>query len=142
MTYHKIVIPSIAWQFFDFTYKTNSNAVENWYCKQDEETQDMFTQTVDSCRDITNHLDWPHFRPLRGEPQKSLGIWEIGFCSLRREYRILGIFNGKKRAVLLGACFHKQRIYSPPEAIPTACDKAKLLGSGGGKLCERKKSSI
>lgn len=134
------MISSPVWKFFDFGYMGSGAAIENWYQGQEEETQDMFDETVEGCRNVQNHLDWPHFKHLHGKSQQH-GIWEIGFRSERREYRILGIFDGAKRAVLLGACFHKQKVYMPPGTIDEACHKVSVFRRGEGQLHERKNKS-
>lgn len=70
-------------------------------------------------------------------------IWELGFTSNKRQNRILGIFSEKERrqAIFLIGCYHKQKRYTPANALDTAFKRArdlqKDLQEGRASLNER-----
>jgi len=75
---------------------------------------------------------------LSGESRRER-IWELRFYADGRQYRILGKFGSiRKQAILLCGCYHKGRVYTPANAIETACKRSRALGSGEAKLCARK----
>ena len=118
MTYNKKVIQlraSSIWTFSDFVYLSGSNVIEAWYDTESEEVQNLFNALLKNIYKTENHLSWMGWRGyLKGEA-KQRHIWEIGFKAEKRQYRILGIFDHKKRkhAILLVGCYHKGKIYSP-----------------------------
>jgi hypothetical protein len=64
---------------------------------------------------------------LKGEPKKHR-IWQLDFVVDGRQYRVLGVFGSlRKQAVLLVGCYHKGKIYTPPNALETASKRARLL---------------
>jgi len=66
-------------------------------------------------------------------------IWELGFKAEKRQYRILGVFGKKrKQAILLTGCYHKQRVYTPTDALDLAYERSKALARKEGRLHERK----
>lgn len=53
------------------------------------------------------------------------------------QYRVLGMFNGQKRAVFLMGYYHKGGSYTPSGALETALKRKKLLEKGQCVLHER-----
>ena len=66
------------------------------------------------------------------------GIWELGFFADYRQQRLLGVFDGAKRAVFLMGCYHKGGNYTPPDALGTSLTRKSMLQKGQCKLYERK----
>lgn len=137
MTHNKKVIPfrqpkSATWAFEDFVYPNGNNPVESW-CEQ---LSDGVYQTLNSAlkdmAKIENHLNWTTWRRYLQGKAKKHRIWEIGFFSEGRQYRILGVFAGSKIVILLAGCYHKGKVYEPHDAIETAIKRAKALKEGTG----------
>lgn len=149
MTHNKKVIPfptSPVWTFWDF-----EQAIEDWY-QQDlsEEAQEAFNALLKNNRKVERTEQWPGFRRFLNRVEEK--IWELEFVADKRQYRLLCIFASnvapncwpsamgslRKQAVLLVGCYHKQRVYTPTNAIETAVKRAKALREGRAELRERK----
>jgi hypothetical protein len=92
---------------------------------------------LENCSKVENHTEWGHFKNLKGE-SRTEKIWEVGFTSEKREYRLFGIFTGQsKQAILLLGCYHKMKRYTPPDAFETAVKRARLWRQGKAGTCER-----
>jgi hypothetical protein len=102
-----------------------------------EEAQDGFDALLKNTSKTSNHLHWGGFKLLKGDA-KYEHVWQLDFIADKRQYRVLGVFHGKKQAVLLLGCYHKGAVYTPPNAIATACKRAKLLRDGRADTSERK----
>ena len=142
MTYNKKVIkfPSPGlWRFWDFIYEDGTNPIERWYINDlSDEARFTFDTLLKDIRKINNHLEWGCWRGyLRGKLREQR-IWEIGFFSDGRQYRILGVFRGSKQAILLVGCYHKQKNYTPTDALNSAYVRSKALSEGKGTCHERK----
>ena len=123
----------LLWAFEDFVYLNSSNPIEDWYNGECEEVQQSFDSLLKGIQKVDQHLNWVGWRGyLKGEAKESK-IWEIGFKARGKQYRIFGIFGSKKKhVILLVGCYHKQTIYTPPDAIATAIKRAKALAEGTG----------
>ena len=102
---------------------------------------------------ILENLITPQAKRLIGEPCESQDIlestikelqadeaidWELEFISDKRQYRVLGVFGpGRKEATLLVGCYHKQRVYQPPNALDEAVKRNKTLSEGRATRLER-----
>lgn len=143
MTYNKKVIPlPIAvsdWTFWDFVFLNDSNPVEDWRNDLSDEGKLNFNSALKAIINVDNPLHWvPLKRFLKGKYRK-YRIWELEFKADGRQYRILGNFGQeRKHAVLLAGCYHKVRIYTPPDALDSAFDRARWITEGRAKLRERK----
>ncbi|MBI3603517.1 MAG: type II toxin-antitoxin system RelE/ParE family toxin [Nitrospirae bacterium] len=139
MQNHKKVIllksPYI-WRFFDYV-EGEGNPIDGWYQNLGEEARDFFDDLLKNLAKIENHLEWGIRGFLKGKYQ-SERIWELGFKAEDKQYRILGIFDGTKRAVMLMGCYHKQRVYTPANALDTAYQRAKNLSAKKATIHERK----
>lgn len=145
MTYNKKVIDfptsSSAWSFWDFTFLNDSNPVEDWRVGDlSDEGKLNFNAVLKNIRTIENPIHWtPLKRFLKGKQYAKYRIWELEFKADGRQYRVLGNFGEKrKQAVLLMGCYHKTKVYTPPEALDSARDRARWLTEGRAKLRERK----
>lgn len=129
------------WTFEDFVYPNGSNPVEAWRDEQSGEAQGTFESVLKDMRKIDDHLNWGAWRGyLHGEAKKHK-IWEVGFKADGRQYRVFGIFAGTKVIILLAGCYHKNKVYTPPDAIPTAIKRARALKEGTGKTHARQIST-
>lgn len=83
--------------------------------------------------------DWVGSRGFLKGKYREMKIWELGFQADKRQYRILGVFGKKrKQATLLVGCNHKQRVYTPPDALDLAFERSKKLLRGEARQHERK----
>lgn len=118
--------PTYFWSFADYV-EGRQNPIENWYSGElSEDARFQFDSLVKNTAKIENHLQWGGFKFLSGKPKK-YSIWQLDFIADRRQYRVLGIFQPGRRAVLLEGCYHKGKIYTPQGALETACKRAKNL---------------
>lgn len=136
---HIKVIPSAGsrWTFWDYVPGKN-NPIQEWYDGLGFEAQTLFDAVLENCSKTENPNNWSGFkRFLKGAAQAEK-IWELEFRADKRQYRIFGIYgNERRQAILLAGCYHKQRVYTPPNVIDTACKRAKDYKAGKGGLRER-----
>jgi len=123
------------WSFFDYV-DGGVNRIQEWYETLSEEAQDRFQALLKNTRKIQNHLDWGGFKYLKGIA-KVERIWQLDFIADKRQYRLLGIFQPGRQAVLILGCYHKGENYTPRDAIETACRRAKALREGRASTDER-----
>jgi len=140
LTHNKKVIilkpsPSPTWTFFDFAYLSGGTPISDWYNGLSERGQNIVNGLLKANHKIQNPMNWMGFRKYLKGQQK--GIWELGFYAEDRQYRLLGVFNGEKRAVFLMGCYHKSGNYTPPDAMYTALKRKNLLAKGECTLHER-----
>src|SRR5579863_9024034 len=115
----------VAWAFHDYTER-GQNPIESWYRDDLSDAGRFgFDALLKDRAKTANHLEWG-LKPLKGEARK-LHIWEVKFVADGRQYRVLGIFRPGKQAVLLIGCYHKGKVYTPPNALDTAVERAKAL---------------
>jgi hypothetical protein len=132
---HKKVIPfpSSGWCFFDY-----AKEIEDWYQGLSEEGQDIFQTLLKTNSKAVIPNQWTGCKMLQGKCKKE-GIWEWRFFADYCQQRLLGIFGeGRKTAIFLIGCFHKQDIYTPPECLDSAIKRAREVRDGSAKLNERK----
>ena len=132
-----IVKPVIHWSFYDFV--DSKNQIEEWYAN---ELTDLGRFTFDTDlknrAKTKNQLEWGGFETWRFGEAKDLGIWELKFSADGKQHRVFGIFRPGRQAVLLIGCYHKQKRYTPANALETACKRAKALRDGKAGTIERK----
>jgi hypothetical protein len=127
------------WTFFDFGYVSGGTPIQDWYDGLSEYGKQLLNDILKNNKKIANHLQWSGFRRyLKGGEMQGQGIWELGFFADDRQYRLLGVFDGEKRAVFLMGCYHKGGNYTPPDALGTALTRKNMLQKGQCKLYERK----
>lgn len=116
------------WRFFDFAYANGNNPIAEWH---DETLSDRGQELLNNLLKTNSKIEIPikwtgSLRHLRGD---MVGIWEVRFWDGAQQ-RLLGIFDGAKRAVFLVGCYHKGGRYTPEDALQTA-RKRKLLWKNG-----------
>ena len=141
LTYNKKVIefPLFkGWRFFD--YVDGSNPVEQWYVGElSEDAQFAFTATLKDIQKVENPQHWLCFKRFLSGQYRKHRIWELWFqCGDKRQYRILGTFGPERwQVTLLTGCFHKSKVYTPPDALDLAYKRAAALTEGRAQRYER-----
>jgi hypothetical protein len=132
-----ISFPSPAqWIFRDFV-DSGVNRIQDWYEGLSEEAQDQFDSLLKNTSKIPNHLQWGGFKFLKGEAKKER-LWQLDFFADDKQFRVIGVFGlGQKQAALILGCYHKGPVYTPRDAIETACKRAKALREGKAGTLER-----
>jgi len=91
------------------------NKIADWYndlSAQEKADADQFIQKM------RKTVDWkmPLYRPrISG----GSGLGELRWWSNNKQHRLIGFFMGYAWYAVMG-CIHKQRVYSPPNALETA----------------------
>jgi phage-related protein len=125
------------WSFFDYVEGAR-NPLEEWYEELSEEGRFTFDALLKNTQKIESLLNWNGFKYLKGKPQEER-LWQLDFIADKKQYRLLGVFGDvRKRAVLILGCFHKGTVYTPQNALETACKRAKALREGRAGTRERK----
>ncbi len=88
----------------------------------------MFSKLLKNIRNTEDHRNWIGFK--RFIKRKRDRVWELQFFADGRQYRVLGDFAGEKQAVLLIGCYHKGRVYTPPDSIDQAFKRKGFLKNG------------
>jgi hypothetical protein len=126
------------WTFFDFCYVSGGTPIQDWYDALSDRGQLQVDNLLKNNQKIDDHSNWVGFRKyLKGGEMRGQKIWELGFFD-DRQYRLLGMFNGSKRAIFLMGCYHKGGNYTPPTALGTALTRKNMLQKGQCELHERK----
>lgn len=141
MQNNKKVIPfpqSDFWTFYDWVDGDGSNPIEKWLAGESDEVRMVFNSTLKEARKRRNHLEWLCFkRFLKGMKYEQERLWELQFRADRKEYRLIGRFDGAMKAVVFCGCYHKGSVYTPKEALETALRCAKALAQGKANRNER-----
>jgi hypothetical protein len=117
---------SVHWKLFDCVEGAR-NPIEDWYqVELSDAGKFQFDALLKNMATTENHQHWSGFKYLQGEPRKE-HVWQVAFKADGKQYRIAGIFDGPRQAVLLVGYFHKQKSYSPPGALDTAIRRAKAV---------------
>jgi hypothetical protein len=126
------------WSFHDYV-EGGQNPIEDWYINDlSDGGRFAFDALLKNTAKIESHLQWGGFKFLKGDPKK-YHIWQLDFIADGRQYRALGVFGSLRRqAVLLMGCYHKGKVYTPPNAIDTACKRARKLDHKKAGPRERK----
>ena len=125
------------WRFWDYISGTN-NPIENWYQGLSEDAQYLFDSMLKNISKVESPLQWTAFKRFLQGKLKEERIWELAFRADRRQYRILGIFGKqRKEAVLLLGCYHKDKKYTPTDALETAFKRARDFREGRARIRER-----
>jgi hypothetical protein len=125
------------WSFFDYV-EGDHNPVADWYRELSEEGRYGFDALLKNTHKIESQLHWGGFKFLKGKPKEER-IWQLDFIADKKQYRLLGVFGElRKQAVLILGCYHKGDVYTPHNALDTACKRARLLREGRAQTCERK----
>lgn len=142
MPNNKIVIPfpqPETWTFYDWVDRHGANPIDDWLEGESDEVRMVFNSTLKEAQKRKNHLEWLCFkRFIKGKKFEEERIWELQFRANRREYRLLGRFDGQMRAIVFCGCYHKGSVYTPKDALETALRRAKELAAGKADRRERK----
>lgn len=115
------------WRFFDFTYANGNCPITDWHGSLSDFGRRLLNTLLKINSDVEHPLQWMgSLKYLKGE---MAGIWEIRFYDGVQQ-RLLGIFDGAKRAVFLAGCYHKGGNYTPTDALATALKRKKLWETG------------
>jgi hypothetical protein len=138
LTYQKKVIPFVpekyAWNFLSFETDTGKDVADDWDCDKTFEAEQVFFNLVRMERKTKDYLHWTSWRhPAHGKPGKA-GVVELGFKADSRPYRVLCVFDGSQRIVVLCVCYHKGPVWTPKEALKIATDRANLVRAKKAKL--------
>jgi hypothetical protein len=69
------------------------------------------------------------------------GLVEIKIKCERKQWRIFGTFNGKKRFIVVGVGYHKSKQYQPPNILETAAKRAQKVRKSDAYVdCKRPKA--
>ena len=123
------------WQFMDYISPQGRNVIDDWYTGLLTQEQSDFKALL---RILAKTRQWPRgaFK-LLGRPYPGLG--ELRFESQKRALRVIGCFGpGPWQFTMLIGCFHKQRVYTPANALDTAMQRKRLLARREGSVRERK----
>lgn len=143
MTHKKKVIlskqPPLLWRYWDFVYLNDTNPIEVWYGTLAEDIQDTFDTLLKNNQKTKSPLQWTGFRKyLHGGDLQKYGVWELEFKGEDGlAHRLMGVFDGAKKAIFLIGCYHKDGNYTPSNALETAADRAKWLDQKKAKTHER-----
>ena len=138
MEYQKKVIPfkprEETWAFLSFETASGVDVAVDWDVEKTLEAEFAFNTLLKSERKTKNYLDWPSWRhKLQGDAGK-YGLIELGFKADKRPYRILAMFDGSMRLVILCICYHKGSVCTPKGSLATATNRAKLVLAKKAKL--------
>lgn len=143
MTYNKkVIVLSVSggpWRLFDYVSPGGNNLIEEWLRNESDDTQLAFQALLKNIGKTEKHTEWAGWRGfLRGKPGRE-GIWELGFKSDGRQYRVFGCFwRERKEATLLVGCYHKGKVYHPADALDSSIKRIRKLRSGEAIRNERK----
>lgn len=131
------IVNIVVWTFHDYVEGGN-DPIQDWY---DNDLSDAgkfgFDGLLKNSAKTKSELGWSGFKYPKGELRKEK-IWQIAFVADGKQYRVLGVFRPARQAVLLIGCYHKGKVYTPPDALDTAVKRAKALREGRAGTRERK----
>lgn len=123
---------SIKWRFFDY-----GKEIQIWYDGLTEDEQETLIDLLKLNGKADTPAGWIGWKMLTGEGKEGK-IWEWRFHPSGVQQRLLGVFGiGRREAVFLVGCNHKQRVYQPRDCIKTAVKRAKEVRLNKAKLNER-----
>ena len=135
---NKKVIPFVSvrdeWEFLSFETDSGVDVSVDWDTERTLAGGFEFNQLVKTSRKIRNHAEWGSWRHKCHGKAGELGVVELGFKSDKRQYRVLSMFHGKMRIIVLSICYHKEKTWNPKDAINIATNRAKLVLAGKAKL--------
>ena len=122
------------WTFMSYVTGGGRVVSEDWDTQQNFEAKVALDTFVEANRKTANYMNWPEWRhKMHGKPGKA-GVFEFGFKSGGKSYRILCTFKGKMCIVILCMAFHKQHVWDPPDVEKTVTDRAKEVTNGAATL--------
>jgi len=117
---------AVYWTFHDYV-EGGQNPIGEWYTNDLSDAGRFgFDAALKNAARTKSELGWSGFKYLQGEPSKEK-IWQLDFRADGRQYRLLGVFRPGRQAVLLIGCYHKGKVYTPPNAFDSAIKRAKAI---------------
>jgi hypothetical protein len=123
------------WKFMDYISPQGRNVIADWYTGLLAQEQSDFQALM---RILAKTRQWHRgaFKLLGGQYR---GLGELRFDSERKAHRVIGCFGpALGQFTMLIGCFHKQRVYTPANALDTALRRKRFLERGEGSVHERK----
>jgi hypothetical protein len=108
----------LRWRFETYVSPTGRNDIQTEVDGYDEYSKAAFERAVKHLA-VTPKEQWnePHAKKLKNEDP----IYEIRYKANNRSTRALGYFgNDGVTFIVLLICFHKGRVYTPPDAFKSA----------------------
>jgi hypothetical protein len=96
-----------------------NNKISDWY---DDLSATEKAATDEFLKNVRRTANWK-MPDYRGSLKGHKGIGELRWPAEKKEHRLIGYLTGGKFVALIG-CIHKQKIYTPANALETA-DKRK-----------------
>ena len=101
--------------------------MDDWYQGLSDEAQIELRTQLKDAQKIENPKDWLCFKKFLVGKLRDYKLWEIEFkCGDNIQYRLIGMFGDeRKQAVFVMGCYHKGKVYDPPDALNTAYTRAR-----------------
>lgn len=122
----------ILWRFKCYVSPRGRNDVQQAIDAYDVYGMNRFERALRHLA-VTPMLQWdvPHGRKLKNESE----LYEIRYQAFNRQERAIGCFLAQHRIFcILLICYHKGKIYDPPQAIKTARSRAESIRCGDAGL--------
>jgi hypothetical protein len=98
------------------------NKISDWYFDLSKQEQSDADEFIKNARKLKK-WEMPIYRQLGG------GIGELRWKSENKQQRLIGYFKGETWYAVIG-CTHKQRIYTPSDALNTAAIRKNQIEQG------------
>lgn len=117
----------LRWKFRVYVSHTGRCDVQDTVTGYDDYASAAFSRAVEHLA-VTPLVQWdePHCKKLKNEDP----LYEIRFKANNRATRAIGYFQAPEVFVILLICFHKGRVYSPPDAFKTCHRRIKQITIG------------
>jgi Phage derived protein Gp49-like (DUF891) len=119
----------------DYISPQGRNVIADWYTGLLAQEQSDFQALM---RILAKTRQW-HRGAFKLLGRQYRGLGELRFDSERKAHRVIGCFGpALGQFTMLIGCFHKQRVYTPANALDTALRRKRFLERGEGSVHERK----
>jgi len=110
-----------------FVSPAGRNKIKDW---RDDLSPGEKADADEFIKNMRRIKDWafPDWKPLFD------GIGELRWKSEKKQHRLIGYFNEEIFIALIG-CTHKQKQYSPTDALDTCKKRRDQIKSGEGSIC-------
>ncbi len=118
----------LPWNFRTYVSPTGRNDVQAEVDGYDDYAREAFSRAVEHLA-ITPKVQWdePHGKKLKNEDP----LYEIRYKANNRATRALGYFAPDGRTfVIVLCCYHKGRVYTPPDAFDSAHRRIRQIEAG------------
>lgn len=132
---------SAGWKFFDLI-EGGVNVIQQWYDAETEDAQFAFDKLLKQNIKIQQPLEWLGYRHKLKKDKKNLvmkKVFELEFSTPdNRANRMMCVFDGERRMVMLCGCYHKGNVWTPAGSLEATERRAKLVLEGKAIVRERK----